>query len=165
MVESAIDSLETFERLEGTILPSRFTMVLKVLQSLPDTKSFDLEMKSSVARTSLFFSSMLSTVAQTCAQVKSRKFKTLLALKILRNRGLVNKETEIFEILFNEKKDKSEVEVSADFQEWITDTEFSFFLPFENVSYTCNHHDKIFLISPPPQSGSEFSCDSSGGLR
>ena len=80
---------------------------------------------------------MLSTVAQTCAQVKSRKFKTLLALKILRNRGLVNKETEIFEILFNEKKDKSEVEVSADFQEWITDTEFLFFLPFENVSYTC----------------------------
>ena len=129
-----MDCVETFENLEGRISPSRFTMILKVLQSLPDTKSFDLELKTSVARTSLFFSSMLSIVQETCSAMKMRKFKILLALKILKNRGLIKDETHIFAALYNDDKNNLTVEISEDFEEWINDDEFSFFLPFENVS-------------------------------
>lgn len=128
-----MDCVETFENLEGRISPSRFTMILKVLQSLPDTKSFDLELKTSVARTSLFFSSMLSIVQETCSSIKMRKFKILLALKILKNRGLINDETQIFAALYNDNKNDLAVEISENFEEWINDDEFSFFLPFENV--------------------------------
>ena len=140
-----MDCVETFENLEGQISPSRFTMILKVLQSLPDTKSFDLELKTSVARTSLFFSSMLSIVQETCSAIKMRKFKILLALKILKNRGLIKDETQIFAALYNDHKNDLTIEISEDFEEWINDDEFSFFLPFENVS-TRNILNVLFIL-------------------
>ena len=76
-----------------------------------------------------------------------RKFKILLALKILKNRGLIKDETQIFAALYNDNKNDLTVEITEDFKEWINDDEFSFFLPFENVSTEKHFECLIYIIN------------------
>jgi len=136
LIAAAMDCVEIFKFLEGRLFPSRYVLIKAILSQLPPIKTFDVETIHPTPLLSIFFSSMLSNVSAICSKSVSFRFKTQLALRILRNRGLIKDIAILDEVCTNGFSKISEIKLSNvkhkitnEIEEWCKDSNFTPFVP------------------------------------
>ena len=120
--------------LEGLLYPSRYVLVFQILQNLPPIKSLGAELSLHSPLLSIFYNSILTEVSNFCSKSISDKFKIKLAIKILKDRSLVQDDEMLYDLLTcgPKKEQVEEIEdiITEELIEYCKDENFTPFLPF-----------------------------------